>query len=108
MANFDRSSLRSPEMMTANGFRVALVYDEGPAPGQATIGVLVRCPPELIGRVPGCTAYLWSGSQRFELGEFDSDGKAIGFLPAGVEVTFADFATEGAKLEAPRFPEDHL
>jgi hypothetical protein len=63
--------------------------------------VLVQCPPELIDTVQGETAYLWNGQQRFELGPFDSEGKAIGTLPAGIEISASDFALGNVKLEEP-------
>jgi hypothetical protein len=40
----------------------------------------------------GRSVYLWYGSTRFELGQFDADGKALGTLPAGIEITLSDFA----------------
>jgi hypothetical protein len=52
----------------------------------------------------GQTAFLWNGSQRFELGQFDADGKAIGTLPAGIEITMSDFAAGHIKLEEPDAP----
>jgi hypothetical protein len=55
----------------------------------------------LIGQVQGQVAYLWNGTKRFELGQFDIDGKAIGTLPAGMQITLSDFATGNVKLEAP-------
>jgi hypothetical protein len=100
MAAADKStSSRPPEMTTARGFRVTLAYEEGTGTDAASICVLVRCPPELISTLQGETAYLWNGSQRFELGQFDSDGKAIGILPAGIEISLSDFALGKVKLE---------
>jgi hypothetical protein len=102
MAAADKSeSSRPPEMTTARGFRVTLAYEEGTGMQSASICVLVRCPPELVATVQGETAYLWNGSQRFELGQFDSDGKAIGILPAGIEISLSDFALGKVKLEEP-------
>jgi hypothetical protein len=95
-----------PEMLTPRGFRVTLAFDEGTASDRASICVLVRCPPEMIEYVQGKSAYLWSGTSRFELGQFDVDGKAIGTLPAGIEITLADFATGSVQLEAPSSSED--
>jgi hypothetical protein len=95
-----------PEMLTPRGFRVTLAYDEGTAADRASICVLVRCPPEMIEYVQGKSVYLWSGTLRFELGQFDVDGKAIGTLPAGIEITLADFATGSVQLEAPSSSDD--
>jgi hypothetical protein len=92
---------RPPEMMTAKGFRVTLAYDEASSDGESSICVLVQSPVELIAAVQGQTAYLWSGAERFELGQFDVDGKAIGTLPAGIEITLSDFAIGKVKLETP-------
>jgi hypothetical protein len=90
-----------PELTTARGFRVTLVYDEGETAGMSSICVLVRCPPQMIGLVEGETAYLWNSTQRFELGQFDAEGKAIGTLPAGIEISLSDFASGKVKLEEP-------
>ena len=87
--------------MTAKGFRVTLAYDDGTAAEQPSICVLVQCPPDQVAQVQGQTAYLWSGSERFELGQFDADGKAIGTLPAGIQITLSDFTAGTVKLEAP-------
>jgi hypothetical protein len=92
---------RPPELLTAKGFRVTLAYDDGSTVKEPSIGVLVQCPLELVPQVQGQTAYLWNGSERFELGQFDADGKAFGSLPVGIEITLADFATGNVKLEAP-------
>ncbi|MGB6308347.1 MAG: hypothetical protein WBF89_11165 [Steroidobacteraceae bacterium] len=100
------ASTRPPELMTPRGFRVTLAYEEESAANRSSICVLVRCPPEMIGQVQGGTAFLWYGSMRFELGQFDADGKAIGTLPAGIEITLADFAKGTVKLEAPSGQED--
>jgi hypothetical protein len=102
MAAADKSSsTRPPEMTTARGFRVTLAYEEGDGTNTASICVLVRCPEELIATLQGETAYLWNGTQRFELGQFDSEGKAIGILPAGIEISLSDFAMGEVKLEEP-------
>lgn len=92
---------RPPELMTAKGFRVTLAYDEGTGGYGSSICVLVRAPSELIDEIQGQTAFLWNGAERFELGQFDSDGKAIGTLPAGIEISLSDFVTGRVKLEGP-------
>ena len=92
---------RPPELVTAKGFRVTLAYDEGPSGYGSSICVLVRAPSELIDEIQGQTAFLWNGAERFELGQFDSDGKAIGTLPAGIEISLSDFVTGRVKLEGP-------
>ena len=99
-------SAQLPEMLTPRGFRVTLAYDEGSPTERASICVLVRCPPDMIDQVQGKYAYLWSGASRFELGQFDVDGKAIGTLPAGIEITLADFGAGSVQLEAPGPSED--
>ena len=102
LAAADKSeSVRPPELTTARGFRVTLSYDEGAAPELSSICVLVQCPPELIKVVQGETVFLWNGAERFELGQFDPDGKAIGMLPAGIEISLSDFAVGKVKLEGP-------
>jgi hypothetical protein len=95
---------RPPELTTARGFRVTLAYDDGERPEQSSICVLVQCPPEMLTYVQNHTVYLWNGSQRFELGEFDIDGKAIGTLPAGVQISLSDFASGKITLEEPDYP----
>jgi hypothetical protein len=92
---------RPPELTTARGFRVTLAYDEGTSGNGSSICVLVRAPSELIDEIQGQTAFLWNGAERFELGQFDSDGKAIGTLPAGIEISLSDFVTGRVKLEGP-------
>jgi hypothetical protein len=99
-------TVRPPELMTARGFSVTLAYDPAGDTSPASICVLVRCPPELLAHVQGQTAYLWSGTERFELGQFDSDGNAIGTLPAGIEISLSDFATGKVKLEEPPSPKE--
>jgi hypothetical protein len=94
------------ELITPRGFRVALAYDEGSDPNSSSICVLVRCPPELIELITGKIVFLWAGSERFELGEFDSEGKAIGTLPAGLGISLGDFASGHVKLEAPPLTDD--
>jgi hypothetical protein len=103
LAAADKSeSSQLPEMTTPRGFRVLLAHDEGGGSRAATIGVLVYCPTELISALEGQTACLWYGTERFELGQFDGEGKAIGELPAGVDITASDFAQGKVKLEEPR------
>jgi hypothetical protein len=94
-------SSRPPEVTTARGFRVTLAYEEGEGLESSSICVLVRCPPALIESVQGQTAYLWNGKERFELGQFDAEGKAIGTLPAGIQISMSDFAMGNVKLEEP-------
>jgi hypothetical protein len=100
------ANTRPPELMTPRGFRVTLAYEEESNANRSSICVLVRCPPEIIGQVQGGMVFLWYGSMRFELGQFDADGKAIGTLPAGIEITLSDFAKGTVKLEAPSGQED--
>jgi hypothetical protein len=107
LAAADKSeSARPPEVMTARGFRVTLAYDEGESADSSSICVLVRCPPELIEALEGETAYLWNGTDRFELGQFDSEGKAIGTLPGGIVISMSDFAQGRVKLEEPPAEQD--
>jgi len=101
LAAADSDASLPPEITTARGFRVSLAFDEGGDGEPASIGVLVTCPAGLIAAVEDKTVYLWSGSQRFELGQFDAEGKAIGTLPAGIEITASDFAQGRIKLETP-------
>jgi hypothetical protein len=98
------NAARPPELTTARGFRVTLAYDEGETPEQSSICVLVQSPPDMLRYVQNATAYLWNGTQRFELGQFDIDGKAIGNLPAGVHISISDFASGKVKLEEPGYP----
>ncbi len=101
LAAADSDARLPPEILTPKGFRITLAYDEGSDTEPSSIGVLVNCPPELQGMVEGKTVYLWNGSERFELGQFDAEGKALGVLPAGIEITASDFALGKIKLEAP-------
>jgi hypothetical protein len=102
LAAADKSeSPRPADLTTARGFRVTLAFEEGGGGGVSSICVLVQCPPELIESVQGETAYLWNGAQRFELGQFDAEGKAVGTLPAGIEISPSDFAMGNVKLEEP-------
>jgi hypothetical protein len=100
------SNSQPPELITPRGFRVTLAYEEESSAGGSSICVLVRCPPQMIQQVQGKTVYLWNGAARFALGQFDADGKALGTLPAGIEVTLSDFAKGIVKLEAPSGPEE--
>jgi hypothetical protein len=95
------STSQPPELLTPRGFRVTLAYEEESGFRRSSICVLVRCPPQMIEQVQGKTVYLWSGAARFELGQFDADGKALGTLPAGIEITLSDFAKGIVQLEAP-------
>jgi hypothetical protein len=97
---------RPPELTTARGFRVTLAYDEGNAPEEASIAVLVQSPPDMIASVKGETAYLWNGAERFAIGQFDADGKAFGVLPAGMEISLTDFTQGNVKLEEPVSPSE--
>jgi len=101
LAAADSDAALPPEITTPRGFRITLAYEEGSGTDSSSIGVLVNCPPELTGAVEGKTVYLWSGSERFELGQFDAEGKAIGTLPAGIEIRASDFAQGKVTLEAP-------
>jgi hypothetical protein len=101
LAAADRDDSLPPEITTPRGFRISLAYDEGGGAEPASIGVLVVCPPDRVSAVEGKTVYLWSGNERFELGQFDAEGKAVGTLPAGIEITSSDFAAGRLKLEAP-------
>lgn len=102
LAAADKSeSPRPADLTTARGFRVTLAFEEGGGGAASSICVLVQCPPELIASVQGEAAYLWNGAQRFELGQFDAEGKAVGTLPAGIEISPSDFAMGNVKLEEP-------
>jgi len=102
LAAADRSeSPRPADLTTARGFRVTLAFEEGGSGDVSSICVLVQCPAELIESLQGEIAYLWNGAQRFELGQFDAEGKAIGTLPAGIEISPSDFAMGNVKLEEP-------
>ncbi len=102
LAAADRTeSPRPADLTTARGFRVTLAFEEGGGGDVSSICVLVQCPAELIEFVRGETAYLWNGAERFELGQFDAEGKAIGTLPAGIEISASDFVMGNVKLEEP-------
>jgi len=92
-------SVLPPELTTASGFRVTLANDLGAQPGAATLCVLVRCPTGLIGSIEGQVACICRGAERFELGQFDAEGKAIGTLPAGVDIALSDFSRGVIRLE---------
>jgi hypothetical protein len=105
LAAADKSdTARAPEMTTARGFHVTLAYDEGTESAAASICVLVKSPPELVPAIEGQFVYLWNGAQRFELGQFDAEGKAIGVLPAGIQISLSDFTQGRVKLEEPPAP----
>jgi len=98
LAAADEDSSLPPEITTARGFRITLAYDE--VDGTASpLGVLVVCPAGLAASLEGQMAYLWCGTERFELGQFDAEGKALGALPAGTPVTAKDFTSGRVKLE---------
>jgi hypothetical protein len=101
LAASSQDSARPCELITARGFRVSLDYREATDSEPSCICVLVRCPERWRGGVQGRMAFLWNDAVRFELGEFDCDGKAIGTLPAGVEVTLIDLTTGRVMLETP-------
>jgi hypothetical protein len=101
LAAADHDAALPPEITTPRGFRVSLAYDEGNGEEGASIGVLVTSPPDMIADVWGKTVYLWSGNQRFELGQFDAEGKALGTLPGGIDITASDLASGHVKLETP-------
>lgn len=103
LAASDGSLSRPRELTTVKGFRVTLSYDDGGSLHASSICVLVRCPSELIQALIGQTVSLWTGSDRFELGQFDAEGKAIGTLPAGLDISFSDFASGKVRLEEPPF-----
>jgi hypothetical protein len=92
---------RLPELVTQRGFKVAFAYDEGTGRDAPSVAVLVQCPLDLVSRLQGTTVYLWNGSERYEIGDFDVDGKALGVLPAGIEVTPKDVAGGSMRLEEP-------
>ncbi len=102
LAAADRSeSTRPPELTTARGFRVTLAYDESGDPPMTSICVLVHCPLAIIDSVRGRPRIYGAARKRFELGQFDADGKAIGTLPAGIEISLSDFTQGKIKLEEP-------
>ncbi|MBW8078950.1 MAG: hypothetical protein GJU76_12945 [Gallionella sp.] len=105
LAASSQNTTRPSELVTVRGFRVQLDYRDGTGDESSSLCVLVKCPEQWVERVQGRIAYLWNGTERFELGEFDTDGKALGTLPAGIEISLSDFATGRVKLEAPDVPE---
>lgn len=104
LAASSQATARPSELVTVRGFRVRLDYRDGTDIDPVSICVLVQCPEQWVGCIQGRIAYLWNGTQRFELGEFDADGKAIGTLPAGIEMTLTDLASGRYRLEAPDIP----
>jgi hypothetical protein len=94
------------ELITARGFRVSIVYGEAAGQKDTSLCILVQCPTELAAQLFGRTAYLWNSQQRFEIGQFDADGRAIGTLPAGIEITTSDLARGAVQLEEPDSPSD--
>jgi hypothetical protein len=93
------------EMRTARGFRVLLSYEEEPMYGTASLCVLVQAPPQLAARIAGSRVYLWHGSDRHEIGELDADGKAMGVLPVGLQISPADLVAGRVMLEEPDTPD---
>ena len=100
LAAADKDSSLPPEITTPRGFRITLAYEEGDGTA-SPLGVLVICPAGLADSLEGQMAYLWRGTERFELGQFDAEGKALGALPAGTTVTAKDFTSGRVKLEVP-------
>jgi len=90
-----------PEITTPRGFRISFADEDDTDGTPSSMVVLVTCPPELSTSIEGKMVYLWKDEERFELGQFDAEGKAIGTLPAGVEISAADFTQGKVKLEAP-------
>lgn len=105
LAASSNENTRPSELVTVRGFKVRLDYRDGTNSEPSSIAVLIQCPQHWINRVQGRIAFLWNGIERFELGEFDADGKVLGALPAGIEITLADFATGQVKLETPDISE---
>ncbi len=105
LAASSQDTPRPSELVTVRGFRVQLDYRDASGDEPSSLCVLVKCPEQWVECVQGRIAYLWNGAERFELGEFDADGKAIGTLPAGIEISLPDFTTGRVKLEAPDVPE---
>lgn len=101
LAASSQDTTRPSDLVTVRGFRVQLDYRDGTGDEPSSLCVLVKCPEQWVESVQGRIAYLWNGTERFELGEFDADGKAIGTLPAGIEISLSDFTTGRVKLEAP-------
>jgi hypothetical protein len=95
-----------PEITTTRGFRIALAFDADAAPGESSICVLVHCPVDLIGSFEGQLVHLWYGEDRFEIGQFDAEGKALGLLPPHIRIRPSDFAEGRVKLEEPPLTAD--
>jgi hypothetical protein len=100
LAAADKDASLPPEIVTPRGFRIALAYDDGGEAG-LSLGVFVTCPADLSASLEGQMAYLWCGDERFELGQFDAEGKALGALPPGYAVSAEDFASGRVQLEVP-------
>jgi hypothetical protein len=92
-------------LLTARGFRIALSYDEAEDGTGRSLCVLVQAPPEFAARVNGAEVFLRSGDRRFPIGHFDADGKALGTLPVGFEISPADLAAGRVLLEEPDVPD---
>jgi hypothetical protein len=101
LAAADGAESLPSEITTSRGFRLTLADEEIGSTEATSIGVLVTCPPDLIDAAVGKSVYLWSGAQRFEIGEFDAEGKAVGELPSGIEIKASDFALGKVRLETP-------
>ncbi len=95
-----------PEITTPRGFRIALAFDADAAPGESSICVLVHCPADLIDSFEGQLVHLWYGEERFEIGQFDAEGKALGLLPPRIKIRPSDFAEGRVKLEEPPLTAD--
>jgi hypothetical protein len=75
-----------PRLRTPNGFSISALYAANNAPGDRPVGLLVECPADLIDMFRGLKVQLSAGGRWIEIGEVDSDGKAIGDLPEGVDL----------------------
>jgi hypothetical protein len=92
-------------MQTARGFRVQVSHEEDLLSGTASLCVLVQAPQRLVGKVTGARIYLWSGNERHEIGELDAEGKAIGVLPIGLQISGKDLLAGRVMLEEPDGPD---
>jgi len=102
VAAADFTETRRPtDLTTARGYCVSFAFDESGGANARGVCVRVQCPERLIGCSEGRSPALWKGAERFELGEFDADGNAIGTLPPGVDITLADLAQGQVKLQEP-------